>query len=101
MLEGHCSSSDLCVRVKQVTQVTSVTFSHVSRQPVVSLTLPPCPQLCTDLEAIERAIDVDPSSIACVISTNCCFAPRSPESVVQVARICQLKGKLSASSQRP
>lgn len=41
---------------------------------------------------MERAIDEDPSSIACVISTNCCFAPRAPERIEEVAMMCLKKG---------
>ncbi|CAI5463519.1 unnamed protein product [Closterium sp. Yama58-4] len=46
-------------------------------------------QLCTDLAAMEREIDSrGAESILCVLSTTSCFAPRAPDSVESIARLC-------------
>ena len=48
-------------------------------------------QLVTDMTAVVAAItsvgDID--AIACVLSTTSCFAPRAPDSVVEIAKLCQ------------
>lgn len=51
--------------------------------------------LCTDVDAIERAI-VDGADgadgVLCVLTTTSCFAPRVPDDVVAVARVCARLG---------
>lgn len=47
-------------------------------------------ELVTDSEAIEQAIQLHgPDSIHSIVSCVSCFAPRAPDSVVQVGRIAQ------------
>ncbi|CAI5490144.1 unnamed protein product [Closterium sp. Naga37s-1] len=46
-------------------------------------------QLCTDLAAMEREINSrGADSILCVLSTTSCFAPRAPDHVESIARLC-------------
>ncbi|KAF8821206.1 O-phosphoseryl-tRna(Sec) selenium transferase [Cardiosporidium cionae] len=46
-------------------------------------------QLCTDVEAIEETIKtLGPSSIVCVMTTTSTFAPRIPDAIIEVAKIC-------------
>ncbi|CDW60356.1 O phosphoseryl tRNA(Sec) selenium transferase [Trichuris trichiura] len=42
----------------------------------------------TDLAGIRTAISNSPQEVLCVISTTSCFAPRSPDKVVQIAQLC-------------
>ena len=47
-------------------------------------------ELCTDLEGIRLAIKrLGRENIACVITTTSCFAPRVPDNVPEVAKICK------------
>ncbi|GBG31312.1 O-phosphoseryl-tRNASec selenium transferase [Hondaea fermentalgiana] len=49
--------------------------------------------VCTDLEAIERAIDEHGAeNVLGVLSTTSCFAPRVPDDVEGIARICAARG---------
>ncbi|CAI5472590.1 unnamed protein product [Closterium sp. Yama58-4] len=46
-------------------------------------------QLCTDLAAMEGEIhNRGAESILCVLSTTSCFAPRAPDNVEAIARLC-------------
>lgn len=46
-------------------------------------------QLVTDLHAVDAAIrKVGAEAIACVLTTTSCFAPRAPDDVVGIARLC-------------
>lgn len=46
--------------------------------------------LVTDVEAIEAAVrSLGPENVACVLTTTSCFAPRSPDDVVAVGKLCQ------------
>ncbi len=46
--------------------------------------------LVTDVEAIESEIEsIGAENVACVLTTSSCFAPRSPDNVVAVAKVCQ------------
>lgn len=46
--------------------------------------------LTTDLEALRKTMAaMDKESIACVLTTTSCFAPRCPDDVLSVARLCQ------------
>jgi len=41
------------------------------------------------MEAIEKSIQSIPiESIACIMSTTSCFAPRAPDRVVEIAQLC-------------
>jgi O-phospho-L-seryl-tRNASec:L-selenocysteinyl-tRNA synthase len=47
-------------------------------------------QLVTDIGALKRVIgERGAENIACCISTTSCFAPRAPDAVIEVARVCQ------------
>ena len=47
----------------------------------------------TDVPAIEAAIEkVGADNVACVLSTTSCFAPRLPDKVLDIARICKKLG---------
>ncbi|GJP29024.1 hypothetical protein CLOM_g29 [Closterium sp. NIES-68] len=46
-------------------------------------------QLCTNLPTLEREIESrGADSILCVLSTTSCFAPRAPDNVEAIARLC-------------
>ena len=45
-------------------------------------------EIVTDLEAIERAISDANGEIHAVVSCVSCFAPRAPDSVVQISHLC-------------
>lgn len=47
-------------------------------------------QLVTDIAAVEAAINrVGVERTACVLTTTSCFAPRSPDDVIGVSKVCQ------------
>ena len=46
-------------------------------------------QLVTDMHAVHAAVEkVGVDAVACVLTTISCFAPRAPDNVVEVARLC-------------
>eukprot|EP00899_Mesostigma_viride_P003275 jgi/Mesvir1/12949/Mv05963-RA.3 len=50
-------------------------------------------QVRTDLGALEETIDkLGAGSVLCVISTTSCFAPRAPDRVKAIAKLCAAKG---------
>lgn len=50
-------------------------------------------QIVTDINAIETIVDkIGCDAVACVMTTTSCFAPRVPDDVVSVAKICKNKG---------
>lgn len=50
-------------------------------------------EVVTDLEAIEREARArDPQEVLCVLSTTSCFAPRVPDRIVDVSKMCQSLG---------
>eukprot|EP00299_Pterocystis_sp_00344_P014827 c7372_g1_i1.p1 GENE.c7372_g1_i1~~c7372_g1_i1.p1 ORF type:complete len:388 (-),score=72.85 c7372_g1_i1:360-1352(-) len=47
-------------------------------------------EVVTDLEALKGSIEkYGPASIAAVITTTSCFAPRAPDRVIEVAQLCK------------
>lgn len=47
-------------------------------------------KLSTDLEAIEKAISsAGPENVLAVLSTSSCFAPRIPDNLPEIAKICK------------
>lgn len=43
----------------------------------------------TDLDKISQTIDqIKPENILCVLSTTSCFAPRIPDDVVSIGKMC-------------
>lgn len=47
-------------------------------------------QLVTDVEAIDKAVSrLGVDAIACVLTTTSCFAPRAPDDVVAVGKLCR------------
>ena len=50
-------------------------------------------RVCTDLAAVERAVDeLGADAVVGVLSTTACFAPREPDDVVGLAALCQRLG---------
>lgn len=46
-------------------------------------------EVCTDMKRLEdKILDENPDKILCVISTTSCFAPRAPDNIVEVGKIC-------------
>ena len=46
-------------------------------------------ELRTDLESVRQHIErVGPDNVVCVLTTTSCFAPRSADSIVEVAKLC-------------
>ena len=46
-----------------------------------------CQTLRTNLEELERRLQSD-EDVFCIVTTTSCFAPRAPDDVVGVARLC-------------
>lgn len=47
-------------------------------------------QLITDVEEIVATIQtVGAENVLCVFSTTSCFAPRAPDQVVEIAKVCK------------
>eukprot|EP00457_Paulinella_chromatophora_P001746 gb/GEZN01001748.1/.p1 GENE.gb/GEZN01001748.1/~~gb/GEZN01001748.1/.p1 ORF type:complete len:783 (+),score=66.12 gb/GEZN01001748.1/:55-2403(+) len=47
-------------------------------------------ELRTDMKALQAAIaSVGPDQILCVLSTSSCFAPRAPDRLEEIARLCK------------
>ena len=47
-------------------------------------------QLVTNLAEINAAIErVTPEKVLCIFSTTSCFAPRTPDKVIEIAKICK------------
>lgn len=50
-------------------------------------------QVRTDLAAVRQAVEsVGADAVVCVLSTTSCFAPRAPDRVVELARLCDALG---------
>lgn len=50
-------------------------------------------ELVTDVEGIRAAIErCGPTAVVAVVTTASCFAPRAPDDVVEVARMCKAAG---------
>ncbi|RKP25478.1 soluble liver antigen/liver pancreas antigen-domain-containing protein [Syncephalis pseudoplumigaleata] len=46
-------------------------------------------QVCTDLARLERTVrDVGPEHIVCILSTTSCFAPRVPDDLGAIGKLC-------------
>uniref|UniRef100_A0A1E1X6Z7 O-phosphoseryl-tRNA(Sec) selenium transferase n=1 Tax=Amblyomma aureolatum TaxID=187763 RepID=A0A1E1X6Z7_9ACAR len=59
-------------------------------KPVVVELLHVGDELQTDVAAIRAKIDeLGPETVACVLTTTSCFAPRAPDSLEEVAQVCQ------------
>lgn len=44
----------------------------------------------TDLGELGRTIErVTPAKVLCVFATTSCFAPRTPDKVVEIAKLCK------------
>eukprot|EP00736_Rhodelphis_marinus_P011757 Rmarinus@m.21036 len=49
-------------------------------------------EVITDVEGLEQALlDSDLNDVLCVVTTTSCFAPRAPDAIVKVARLCRQK----------
>eukprot|EP00906_Rhabdomonas_costata_P020305 RCo029511 len=48
--------------------------------------------LHTNLQEIERILQMQAAEVVCVLTTTSCFAPRSPDDVLAVSRLCQRYG---------
>jgi O-phospho-L-seryl-tRNASec:L-selenocysteinyl-tRNA synthase len=48
--------------------------------------------LTTDLEALEKKILELKDEVLCVMSTTSCFAPRLPDRIIEIAKICKTHG---------
>lgn len=47
-------------------------------------------ELRTDLAAVEKQIkDLSPENIVCIMTTTSCFAPRTPDRLEEVAKLCK------------
>jgi O-phospho-L-seryl-tRNASec:L-selenocysteinyl-tRNA synthase len=46
-------------------------------------------EVCTDLERIRALLEEAGSQILCVCSVTSCFAPRAPDDIVGIAKLCQ------------
>lgn len=59
-------------------------------EPIVVEPLIEGDQLQTDLEKISEIIrEKSPENILCVVSTTSCFAPRAPDRIPEISKICQ------------
>lgn len=75
-------------RIDQKTCLKSILTANLKPlviQPVINNE-----QLVTDMEAINAAIErVGANKVLCVFSTTSCFAPRTPDKVVDIAKVCK------------
>jgi O-phospho-L-seryl-tRNASec:L-selenocysteinyl-tRNA synthase len=49
-------------------------------------------QVVTDLDAMEKALNEHQGKVLAIITTTSCFAPRVPDKVDEVAKLCQSHG---------
>ena len=49
-------------------------------------------QLETDLQAVEEEVTKNQKEVLCVLTTTSCFAPRSVDNIVEVAKMCKRHG---------
>ena len=49
-------------------------------------------QMQTDVAGIQALLEQHGRSVLCVLTTTSCFAPRQPDSVDEVARLCKMHG---------
>ena len=75
-------------RIDQKTCLKSILTANL--RPLVIQPVVDGEQLTTDVDAIAAAIErVTPEKVLCVFSTTSCFAPRAPDKVVEIAKICK------------
>ncbi|GAX79839.1 hypothetical protein CEUSTIGMA_g7279.t1 [Chlamydomonas eustigma] len=78
-------------RIDQKTCLKSIDAAGF--KPVVVELLPEGDQLLTDVKGIQQKLEeLGPSNVACVVTTTSCFAPRAPDDVVAVAKLCEAAG---------
>ena len=47
-------------------------------------------EILTNLESIEEKIqEIGKEKVLCIFSTTSCFAPRSPDKIIDIATICK------------
>lgn len=75
-------------RIDQKTCLKSILTANL--KPVVIEPLIDGEQLVTNLDEIKASIErLTPEKILCIFSTTSCFAPRTPDKVVEIAKICK------------
>lgn len=50
------------------------------------------PLLETDVQTVERMLEAHGREVLCVLTTTSCFAPRQPDRVDVIAKLCQQHG---------
>lgn len=80
-------------RVDQKTCLKSITAAGFQVVPVAMSRAAGSDELSTDMEALRGLIQkLGAEQVACVVTTTSCFAPRAPDDVVAVAKLCQAEG---------
>nr|CEL70106.1 TPA: soluble liver antigen/liver pancreas antigen domain-containing protein, putative [Neospora caninum Liverpool] len=80
-------------RIDQKACLKSIYSAGFQAEVVEMIRAPGSFALQTDLAAIAAAIDrLKPENVLCVLSTTSTFAPREPDQVDAIARLCQEKG---------
>jgi len=50
-------------------------------------------QLVTDMQSLHDKLNsIGPENIAAIVSTTSCFAPRGPDDIISIAKLCQQQG---------
>ncbi|MEW5314094.1 MAG: hypothetical protein WDW38_005614 [Sanguina aurantia] len=83
--------SVLWPRIDQKTCLKAITAAGLT--PVVLEMQLVGDELRTDTQAMRDAVNrLGPDSIACIVTTTSCFAPRGADSIVEVAKLCAATG---------
>ena len=78
-------------RIDQKTCLKAITAAGLEAVPLPLLL--EGDQLVTDVEGLRRRLEeLGPDSVAAVVTTTSCFAPRAADDVVAVAKLCQAAG---------
>lgn len=64
------------------TKETEGGMEEASRKPI-------CYKMETDIDEIRRLLELHGKEVLCVLTTTSCFAPRQPDRVDEVAKLCQ------------
>jgi O-phospho-L-seryl-tRNASec:L-selenocysteinyl-tRNA synthase len=78
-------------RIDQKTCLKAVKAANLELVPLANVLCGD--EIRTDMAAIQQEIErLGPDSIVCIVTTTSCFAPRAADSVVDVAKLCQILG---------
>jgi O-phospho-L-seryl-tRNASec:L-selenocysteinyl-tRNA synthase len=80
-------------RIDQKTCVKCITAANLELVSVEQQWNPESCELQTNVQDIQHAIErLGPDRVACVVSTTSCFAPRNPDQIEVIAKLCDSIG---------